>query len=440
MIGGSTGTSPGGPCMGACNLVSGNNGSGIDVTGGFAGNARVLVSGNFVGVDASGTAALGNALYGVQAGGGSSDTVIGGSSPAARNVISGNGSFYAGVHLGSGGGGGHTAPGQLHRNERKRHGGNRKRRLRHRHLRHARHGDRRRRGRSRQSRLRQHRRRHLHRSLRPATSCRAITSEPMPRAGADSQRGPRRRIIESSDDNTIGGPSPGEGNVIAFHPFDGVFVLQRCGQRDPRQLDLRQRRSRNRPRRATASRPNDAGDGDTGANDLQNFPVLTSVDVLGPQGSGTRFQGILHSAPSTTYDLDFYANPAVRELSARVRRGPDPTSGRAQVTTDGAGDRAFDVTLPVARPGRRASRRDGDGPRRQHLRVLAADRLLDHSPAGPAAGGTDIAHLGHRLRGRRGGHGRRRSPPPSVDVTDGHTAITATTPRSGRRDARTTSS
>ena len=46
--------------------------------------------------------------------------------------------------------------------------------------------------------------------------------------------------------------------------------------------------------------PNDPGDVDTGGNNLQNFPVLSSVTT----GATTRIQGALHnSIPSTVFDL-----------------------------------------------------------------------------------------------------------------------------------------
>jgi hypothetical protein len=71
----------GGDTPEARNLVSGNRGYGIDITGG-------LVQGNYVGTDATGTGALGNAGSGVVIGG-SDGTTIGG--PGAGNVISANG-------------------------------------------------------------------------------------------------------------------------------------------------------------------------------------------------------------------------------------------------------------------------------------------------------------------------------------------------------------
>lgn len=72
------------------NLVSGNAVVGLRIYG----NANQLI-GNFVGVNATGTQAIGNGAEGVQVGG--SNNIIGGNSAAHRNVIGGNGG--AGVRL-----------------------------------------------------------------------------------------------------------------------------------------------------------------------------------------------------------------------------------------------------------------------------------------------------------------------------------------------------
>ncbi len=87
----------GGTTAGARNIISGGENSGVII--GFAsGN---LVQGNFIGTNAGGTSAVGNAIGGI---GllldGTSGNSIGGTTVAARNVISGN--AFAGVTLGLG--------------------------------------------------------------------------------------------------------------------------------------------------------------------------------------------------------------------------------------------------------------------------------------------------------------------------------------------------
>jgi uncharacterized repeat protein (TIGR01451 family) len=78
----------GGTAAGARNVISGNNGSGIQLGGSSL--TGHLVQGNFIGTDASGTADLGNSLYGVSTG--DAGITIGGTAAGARNVISGNNS------------------------------------------------------------------------------------------------------------------------------------------------------------------------------------------------------------------------------------------------------------------------------------------------------------------------------------------------------------
>ena len=53
--------------------------------------------------------------------------------------------------------------------------------------------------------------------------------------------------------------------------------------------------------------PNDARDADTGANELQNFPFISSVDY---GSTSLTAHGILKSTPNVTFDLDFYESPS----------------------------------------------------------------------------------------------------------------------------------
>jgi CSLREA domain-containing protein len=84
-IGGAEGTTPGGSCTGQCNLVSGNPQGGILLQD--PGNGSVI-TGNFIGTDVTGTQPLGNANGGVL--GQAPSLTIGGTTPEARNIISGN--------------------------------------------------------------------------------------------------------------------------------------------------------------------------------------------------------------------------------------------------------------------------------------------------------------------------------------------------------------
>jgi parallel beta-helix repeat protein len=423
VVGGTTGTTPGGPCTGACNLVSGNNGVGINVTGSFAGNAGVVVQGNFVGVDATGTYAIPNLLAGVTAGGGSIETLIGGSTSSARNLISGNGT--SGVDLGSGGGGAHVVRGNFIGTDAA--------------------------GTSAVP--------NAGFGIAVSVSPGMTIGGPAPgdgnlisgntaggisigggstsdnivqgnRIGVDVAgasplpNGTYGIWVSGSDDNTIGGPSAGEGNAIAHHPFDGVRVENASGNTirgnaifDNGRLGI--------DLFPTDVQPNDPLDGDTGANDLQNWPVLTSVVVQGAQGASTRFQGILHSAASTTYDLDFYENPPCPPFPREFVEGR-AYLGSGQVTTDAAGTGVFDITLPVAAApdGRFAATATDPSGNTSELSQRIVFSLLP--AAGPAGGGSSVAISGTDFAA--GATVSIGGQPASNVVVGSSTSITVSTP------------
>lgn len=89
IIGGTTGTTPGGSCTGACNIIAGNNWSGIYISGASGGNNQIV--GNFIGAGASGGWTIPNSQDGIGIVD-SPNNRIGGPSSNARNIISGNGS------------------------------------------------------------------------------------------------------------------------------------------------------------------------------------------------------------------------------------------------------------------------------------------------------------------------------------------------------------
>ena len=88
--------------------------------------------------------------------------------------------------------------------------------------------------------------------------------------------------------------------------------------------------------------PNDAGDGDIGANGLQNFPLLQAAATT---GSKVTIHGLLASTPSTQFTIEFFASPTCDpsgfgEGAAYV--------GATVVTTDGTGTTSFVVSMPAS--------------------------------------------------------------------------------------------
>ncbi|MGC3985227.1 MAG: cadherin domain-containing protein [Pseudorhodoferax sp.] len=89
---------------------------------------------------------------------------------------------------------------------------------------------------------------------------------------------------------------------------------------------------------------NDAGDADTGPNDLQNFPVLATVDYASGQFAVT---GSLNSAASTTYRIEFFGM-AYADAGGSGHGGGPVFLGFVEVTTDAGGNASFGTTLAAA--------------------------------------------------------------------------------------------
>jgi CSLREA domain-containing protein len=85
----------GGTAAGTRNIISGNDVDGVLIRNVATGN---LVQGNFIGTDVTGTAPLGNASDGVHIILGANSNTIGGTTAAARNVISGNAANGVGIN------------------------------------------------------------------------------------------------------------------------------------------------------------------------------------------------------------------------------------------------------------------------------------------------------------------------------------------------------
>jgi len=87
---------------------------------------------------------------------------------------------------------------------------------------------------------------------------------------------------------------------------------------------------------------NDPLDPDNGANEAQNYPVLTSA--LSATGI-TLIQGTLNSTPSQSYTLDFYSNASCDSF---IGYGEGETYiGSLTVATDATGIAGFSTNLPV---------------------------------------------------------------------------------------------
>ena len=198
------------------NIISGNGGHGVQIIA-SSGVTNNLIQGNFIGPDVTGTTALGNLGDGVLIFDAAGNT-IGGTAPGARNVISGNsghGVEISAIHSAAG----NVIQGNL-----------------------------------------------------IGTDVSGVT--------ALGNNGDGVSITLFVADTIIGGTPTGSGNTVAFNGGDGVSTQSLSGTGNSINLnsmflntgigiDLAD----------DGATANDPGDGDAGANNLQNFPDMASAEI-----------------------------------------------------------------------------------------------------------------------------------------------------------------
>jgi hypothetical protein len=245
----------GGTEAGAGNLISGNRGAGVQPLDG------IVIQGNEIGTDVTGTRALGNRIGVARVGFSQDSVLVGGTAAGAGNLISGNGED--GVFISTSGFGTTVVQGN-----------------------------------------------------------RIGTDASGTQALGNASNGVH--ALDANDgNNTIGGEAPGAGNTIAFNGNDGVLV-------DGSSADAIQGNS-------IFANGNLGIELLHGGNHDQAAPVLTSATT---DGTSTTITGTLASTPNTTFTLEFFAN--------------DPSGvgqrflGSVQVTTDADGNASFTVTFAVA--------------------------------------------------------------------------------------------
>jgi len=147
--------------------------------------------------------------------------------------------------------------------------------------------------------------------------------------------------IEGSG-HTIGGTAAGAANRIAYNLNNGVALTPTAGTGN--QISSNEIYSNGAlgiDLDEDGVTANDVGDGDTGANNLQNYPVLSAAMTNG-LGSAN-IAGSLNSAAGTTYRVEFFATSA-----AASRDEGERFLGFANVATDASGNAVFGVTLAAS--------------------------------------------------------------------------------------------
>lgn len=327
-------TEIGGTDSGSRNIISGNGGSGIYLTGAYT--SGTTIKNNFIGTDITGTTALPN-YNGISVRNGATATTIGGATIQERNVISGNTrhgiylydatiataiikgnliglSLTENLDLGNGESGiyvyaaRYLTIGGPTTQEKNVISGNQGNGI----------------------------------SLYDAASC--LVEGNCIGLSADSVT----PFPNGAHGILISGPYEGSnhtirGNSIAYNTETGIMITSadhhsltgnNIFSNGGLGIDLS-------PEGVT---PNDDLDADTGANNLQNYPVLTSAITT---TSSVTILGTFNSLASLTFRIDFFSNPTC-----------DPSGygegkvylGSTTVTTSSSGDATINATLSVSVP------------------------------------------------------------------------------------------
>jgi hypothetical protein len=158
------------------------------------------------------------------------------------------------------------------------------------------------------------------------------------------------QVRSGAHDNLIGGTNPGEGNVIAFSQGQGVvFYDDTTINNSVLGNSIYSNTNVGIDFKLDGVTPNDFGatvndpsDADTGTNNLQNFPDITSV---ANNAANTVIDGTLRSEASKTYRIELFSNTTC-----------DPSGygegehfvAATSATTNASGNTNFNFTIPTA--------------------------------------------------------------------------------------------
>ena len=324
-----SGNTIGGSSAGARNVISANGLLGIRLSGADAtGNT---IAGNYIGTGTGGTTDMGNGEDGIQLDTGASNNIDRRhQSPSARNVIGGNNNAWhrarrRGDHR-------QHHPRQLDRRRRERQHAGGQQPQRHPRERRHRHADRRRHGRRPQRDRRQQ-------------SC-AASASPMPAARRSRATGSSTTrwdgiVLNGTTPGTVIGDTTGTGgNLIAHNSSDGILVWDSTSSATILANSIYANGQRGIDLADNGYDTNDLGDTDTGANDRQNFPALSSASA---GTAGTTVVGALNSTANTTFRIDIYTN---RPGDVDGSHGEGARwVGSFTITTDGSGNANFNNLL-----------------------------------------------------------------------------------------------
>jgi hypothetical protein len=204
-------------------------------------------------------------------------------------------------------------------------------------------------------------------------------------------------IVVGANGTIVGGINAGEANTVAYNLGSGIEVqgLTAALNGNPiRGNSIYGNAGIGIDLGGDGVTANDALDADGGPNSRQNYPiVLSAAPTLTNVPFGTHVEGALDSAASTAYTLDFYANPPCEGRPQDFTEGL-LYLGSMSVVTDGTGHTPFSAdlafTIEVGQPVT-VTATDPNG----NTSELSPRIIFSISPvSGPPAGGTLFAIFG----------------------------------------------
>ncbi|WP_416673345.1 Calx-beta domain-containing protein [Egbenema bharatensis] len=141
-------------------------------------------------------------------------------------------------------------------------------------------------------------------------------------------------IVANGDNHTIQGNTIRENNGTGITVYGSGVAIQRNAIHSNTGLGI--------DLGGDGVTANDLGDADTGANGLQNFPILTGVST---DGTNTYIAGTFNSTPNSTFRIEFFANSA---LDPSGHGEGQNFIGFIDVTTNASGDASFTHSFPTS--------------------------------------------------------------------------------------------
>ena len=139
-------------------------------------------------------------------------------------------------------------------------------------------------------------------------------------------------VDSSAGNHRVGGTTAGTGNTIAFNGGRGIRLSSSTGNAFLRN-DIHSNTGIGIDIDSGGVDTNDVGDGDSGANNVQNFPALTTATTDGV--SAVDIAGTLNSTASTSFRVEFFASATADGTG--FGEG-ERFLGNATIVTDGGGN------------------------------------------------------------------------------------------------------